>query len=59
LRLNIAALDKEGFCSMGARKDLNVIHLFGALTLAGIFGLATDSWSVFAIAGALLIGFCC
>jgi hypothetical protein len=41
---------------MGARHQLNEVHVLGALTLAGLLGLATGSWAVFGISGAVLIG---
>ena len=41
---------------MGARRDLNSIYTLGALGIAGFLGLATGSWAVFAVAGAVLIG---
>lgn len=41
---------------MGARHELNEVHLLGAITLAGLLGLATGSWAVFGLAGAVLIG---
>ncbi len=41
---------------MGARQELNRVHLIGSLGLAGLMGLATDSWAVFAVVAAVLIG---
>ena len=41
---------------MGARQKLNQAHVNGALIVAGILGLVTSSWTVFFIAGAVLIG---
>lgn len=41
---------------MGARSELNKFHVIGSLGLAGLLGLATGSWAVFAVAGAALIG---
>ena len=40
---------------MGARKKLNEVNVLGALGAAGLFGLLTESWAIFVIAGALLI----
>ena len=41
---------------MGARQKLNNAHVIGALIVAGFLGLMTGSWTVFIIAGAVLIG---
>jgi hypothetical protein len=41
---------------MGARHELNKVHIIGSLGVAGILGLASGSWAVFVIAGAVLIG---
>ena len=41
---------------MGARQELNKFHVLGSLGLAGFLGLASGSWTVFAVAGAVLIG---
>jgi len=41
---------------MGARQKLNQAHVNGALIAAGVLGLVTGSWTIFAIAGAGLIG---
>ena len=41
---------------MGARNELNKIHVVGAIGLAGILGLATGSVAVFVIASAAMIG---
>ena len=41
---------------MGARHELNSIHTLGALGAAGFLGLVTGSWTVFAVAGAVLMG---
>ncbi len=41
---------------MGARQELNKLHLYGTLGIAGFLGLASGSWAVFAVAGAALIG---
>ena len=40
---------------MGARHELNKIHVIGSLGLAGLLGLASGSFAVFVIAGAVLI----
>jgi hypothetical protein len=40
---------------MGARRKLNEIHLAGSVALAAAIGLASGSWSVFAIVGVVLI----
>ena len=40
---------------MGARKDLNRHHVIGSLGLAGLIGLASGSWAVFAVVAATLI----
>jgi hypothetical protein len=40
---------------MGARRKLNRAHLAGALGLAALTGLASGSWTVFAVAGTVLI----
>jgi hypothetical protein len=41
---------------MGAKQKLNSAHLTGALVIAGLIGLATQSWNVFlvALAGAIV-----
>jgi hypothetical protein len=41
---------------VGARHELNRVHFIGSLGFAGLLGLATGSWAVFAIVGAVLIG---
>jgi hypothetical protein len=41
---------------VGARHELNKFHVIGSLGLAGLLGLATGSWAVFAVAGAVLMG---
>jgi hypothetical protein len=41
---------------VGARQKLNRHHILGSLSLAGLLGLATGSWAIFAIAGAVMIG---
>ena len=41
---------------MGARHELNDIHLTSSLAVAGFLGLMTGSWTIFIIAGAALIG---
>jgi len=41
---------------MGARTTLNGIYLSGALAISAILGLITESWVVFVIALAVLIG---
>jgi hypothetical protein len=35
---------------MGAKQKLNAAHLYGALVIAGLIGLATQSWNVFLVA---------
>jgi hypothetical protein len=41
---------------MGARTELNKIHIVGSLGVAGLLGLLTGSFAVFAIASAVMIG---
>ena len=41
---------------MGAKHELNKIHVVGSLAAAGILGLMTSSIAIFAVAGAVLIG---
>ena len=41
---------------MGARHELNKVHVLGGLGLAGLLGLGSGFWVVFAVAGAVLIG---
>ena len=41
---------------MGARHELNKVHIVGSLGLAGVLGLVTGSMAVFVIASAALIG---
>ena len=41
---------------MGARQKLNEAHIVGSLAVAGVLGLATGSWTVFVVTGAVLIG---
>ena len=41
---------------MEARQKLNESHVIGSLAIAGALGLATGSWTVFAVTGAILIG---
>ena len=41
---------------MGARQKLNESHVIGSLAIAGVLGLATGSWTVFAVTGVVLIG---
>jgi hypothetical protein len=40
---------------LGARTKLNDVYVVGSVALAGIVGIATGSWLVFAVAGASLI----
>ncbi len=40
---------------MGARTKLNEVYVVGSVALAGIVGIATGSWIVFAVAGATLL----
>jgi hypothetical protein len=40
---------------MSARQKLNQAYLIGALTVAAILGAVAQSWTVFFIAGAVLI----
>jgi hypothetical protein len=35
---------------MGAKQKLNSAHLSGALVIAGLIGLASESWLVFLVA---------
>ncbi len=39
---------------MGARQKLNSIHILGAVGAAGLLGLATGSWTVAVITGAVV-----
>ncbi len=41
---------------MGARNELNKIHVVGSIGLAGLLGLLTGSTTVFVIAAAVMIG---
>jgi len=41
---------------MGARQKLNQAHLNGALVIAAVIGVATQSWTVFLIAALLAAG---
>ncbi len=41
---------------MGARQKLNQAHLNGALVIAAVIGVATQSWTVFWIAAAIAAG---
>jgi hypothetical protein len=41
---------------MGARHKLNQFHLLGAVGIAAIVGLLTESWAAFFIAVAVLLG---
>ena len=41
---------------MGARQKLNQAYVNGALVVAGVAGLVTESWAVFIIVAAVLIG---
>ena len=41
---------------MGARHKLNQAHLLGAVAIAAIVGLLTESWAAFFIAVAVLVG---
>ena len=40
---------------MGARHELNTIHVFGSLVVAAFIGGLIGSWAVFAAVAALLI----
>ena len=40
---------------MGARTKLNEVNVLGALAIAGLVGILTGSWTVFLVAGALLV----
>ena len=40
---------------MGARQKLNEASVFGSIVVAGVIGFATDSWTIFAIATAVLL----
>jgi hypothetical protein len=39
---------------MGARNKLNAAHMNGILIIAGLAGLLTGSWAVFAVGVAIL-----
>ena len=41
---------------MGAREELNKIHVVGSLGAAGLLGLLSGSFAVFVIASAVMIG---
>lgn len=41
---------------MGARQKLNQAHLNGALVIAAVVGIATQSWTVFWIAALIAAG---
>jgi hypothetical protein len=41
---------------MGARHKLNQAHLLGAVAIAAVAGLLTESWAVFFIAVTVLLG---
>ena len=41
---------------MGARQKLNQAHLNGALVVAAVVGIATQSWTVFWIAALIAAG---
>jgi hypothetical protein len=41
---------------VGARQELNKIHVVGSLSVAGLLGLMTGSFAVFVIASAVMIG---
>ena len=41
---------------MGARTELNKIHVVGSLGLAGLLGVMSGSFAVFVIASAVMIG---
>jgi hypothetical protein len=41
---------------MGAKQKLNVAVFNGALVFAGLAGLLTQSWTVFAVVLALMVG---
>jgi len=41
---------------VGAREKLNSVHILGAMGIAGLLGLATGSWTVAVIAGAVIVG---
>jgi hypothetical protein len=38
-----------------ARHKLNASHLHGALLIAGVFGAASGSWTVFLVATGILV----
>ena len=40
---------------MGAREKLNSTHIIGSLGVAGVLGVLTSSWIVFAVAGTLMV----
>lgn len=41
---------------MGARQKLNQAHLNGALVIATVIGVASQSWTVFWIAALIAVG---
>jgi hypothetical protein len=41
---------------MGARNELNKVHVLGSLGAAGILGLLSGSMAVFVLASAVMIG---
>ena len=41
---------------MGARQELNKVHVIGSLGAAGLLGLLTGSFAVFVVASAVMIG---
>ncbi len=43
---------------MGARKKLNQAYVNGAVVIAAVFGVVTQSWTVFVLAAIFVAGSC-
>lgn len=43
---------------MGARNKINGMYGLGIVAFAGIWGLAFQSWTVFLVIAAVLVGYC-
>jgi H+/gluconate symporter-like permease len=41
---------------VGAREKLNLIHILGAIGIAGALGFVTGSWTVAAITAVVIVG---
>jgi len=41
--------------ALGARQELNGVHVLGSLGVAGFLGALTGSWAVFLVVGAAMI----